>query len=62
MGHAYADLDQVMTGEAVALELPPASLGLHLLSGLLDVAIAVVVLIVGSIGCPSWPRTMHWRV
>ena len=49
MGHAYADLDQVMTGEAVALELPPASLGLHLLSGLLDVAIAVVVLIVGSI-------------
>jgi uncharacterized RDD family membrane protein YckC len=48
MGHAYADLDQVMTGEAVALELPPASLGLHLLSGLLDVALAVVVLVIGS--------------
>lgn len=30
------DLDDLVTGEAVTLELPPASIGLRLLSGLID--------------------------
>jgi uncharacterized RDD family membrane protein YckC len=41
------DTDDLVTGEAVTLELPPASLGLRLLSGLLDVVIQAVLLLVG---------------
>lgn len=48
-GASYAAIDQLVTGEAVALELPPASLGLRLVSGLLDVAIQFGILILGSI-------------
>lgn len=42
----YAGVDQLVTGEAVALELPPASVWLRLLSGTIDVALQVVLLIV----------------
>jgi uncharacterized RDD family membrane protein YckC len=43
----YASLtgDDAVTGEAVALDLPAASLGLRMASGLIDVAITVAVLI-----------------
>lgn len=37
--------DDLVTGEAVALDLPPAGLGMRLVSGLIDVAVTVVVLI-----------------
>ena len=53
MCHAYADVDQLVTGEAVALELPPASVGMRLASGLIDVAIQVVLLIVGPSGAAA---------
>ena len=46
---SYAGIDQLVTGEAVALELPPASLGLRVVSGLIDVAIQFTILVVGSI-------------
>jgi len=46
---SYAGIDQLVTGEAVALELPPASLGLRVVSGLIDVLIQVGLLIVGFI-------------
>ncbi len=41
--------DQLVTGEAVALELPAASLGLRLVSGLIDVAVSFGVLLVGIV-------------
>jgi uncharacterized RDD family membrane protein YckC len=37
--------EQLVTGEAVALELPPASIGLRVVSGLIDVAIQVGALL-----------------
>ena len=40
-----AQLEQLVTGEAVALELPPASLGVRLVSGLIDVAVQLAVLV-----------------
>ena len=43
------DVDQLVTGEAVALELPPASVGIRLGSGLIDLTIQIVLLIVGII-------------
>ena len=43
-----ADVDQLVTGEAVALELPPASVGVRLVSGLIDMTIQVGVLVLGS--------------
>jgi uncharacterized RDD family membrane protein YckC len=46
---SYAGIDQLVVGEAVALELPPASLGLRIVSGLIDVAIEFGILIVGTI-------------
>ncbi|SDS57601.1 Uncharacterized membrane protein YckC, RDD family [Nocardioides scoriae] len=48
-GHdaAWADLDRLVTGEGVALELPPASAGLRVVSGLVDLVVQVVVLVVG---------------
>jgi len=48
-GASYAGVDQIVTGEAVALELPPASLGIHVVSGLIDVTIQVVLLILGTL-------------
>lgn len=38
--------DDLVTGEAVALDLPAASLGTHIVSGLIDVLLTVVVLVV----------------
>jgi uncharacterized RDD family membrane protein YckC len=47
--HFPTDFDQLVTGEAVALELPPASVGVRLASGLIDMAIQIGVLILGTI-------------
>ncbi len=46
-GPAFASLtaDDHVTGEAVALDLPPASLGSRIGSGLIDVAVTVLLLI-----------------
>ena len=38
--------DDLVTGEAVALDLPPASLGSRILSGLIDVIVTGIVLVV----------------
>jgi uncharacterized RDD family membrane protein YckC len=38
--------DDLVTGEAVALDLPPAGLGVRLVSGLIDVAVTFVVFVV----------------
>lgn len=46
---SYAGVDQLVTGEAVALELPPASLGLRLVSGLIDVLLQATLLVVGLV-------------
>ncbi len=40
-------VDDLVTGEAVALELPAAGIAMHALSGILDVAIALFILMVG---------------
>ena len=40
-------VDDLVTGEAVALELPAAGIAMHALSGILDVAIALFTLMVG---------------
>jgi uncharacterized RDD family membrane protein YckC len=48
-GRSWADADQLVTGEAVALELPPASLGIHVVSGVIDLALQVVVLVIGFV-------------
>lgn len=44
---AYAALtsDDLVTGEAVALDLPPASLGSRIVSGLIDVIVTVILLV-----------------
>ena len=41
-------VDDLVTGEAVALELPAAGIALHALSGFLDVTITVLVLVAGG--------------
>lgn len=38
--------DDQVTGEAVALDLPPAGLGVRMVSGLIDLVIAIVLLLV----------------
>ena len=38
--------DDLVTGEAVALDLPPASLGVRIASGLIDVVVTVALLVV----------------
>ncbi len=38
--------DDLVTGEAVALDLPPASLGLRIASGLIDVVVTVVLIVI----------------
>lgn len=45
-------VDDLVTGEAVALELPAAGIGMHALSGMIDVAIAIAALIAGVIIVP----------
>jgi len=45
-------VDDLVTGEAVALELPAAGIALHALSGFLDVLIALLALIVGVFFTP----------
>lgn len=41
------DTDDLVTGEAVTLDLPPASLGIRLLSGLIDLVVEAALLFVG---------------
>jgi len=48
MADLYVEgIDDLVTGEAVTLDLPPASLGMHLLAAMLDILVSVVVLIAG---------------
>ncbi len=44
----YATLtdDDLVTGEAVALDLPPASLGSRIASGLIDVSVSIILVVV----------------
>ncbi len=42
---ALTTTDDLVTGEGVALDLPPASLGLRLASGLIDLVVMIVLLI-----------------
>ena len=44
--------DDLVTGEAVALELPAAGIAMHALSGILDVVIALAALIIGLLIVP----------
>ena len=43
---ATVTADDLVTGEGVALDLPAASLGLRMASGLIDVVVTVVTLVV----------------
>jgi uncharacterized RDD family membrane protein YckC len=47
MTHEFATLttDDLVTGEAVALDLPAASLGSRIVSGLIDVAVTMILLV-----------------
>ena len=45
-------VDDLVTGEAVALELPAAGIAMHALSGILDVLTAVLVMVIGLIVVP----------
>ena len=48
MAELYVEgVDELVTGEAVTLDLPPASLGLHVASAAIDVLASVAVLIAG---------------
>jgi uncharacterized RDD family membrane protein YckC len=49
-------VDDLVTGEAVALELPAAGIAMHVLSGFLDVAVAVLVLVIGLFVIPLLTR------
>ena len=44
--------DDLVTGEAVALELPAAGIAMHALSGILDVVTAIAALVIGLIIVP----------
>jgi len=44
--------DDLVTGEAVALELPAAGIALHALSGFLDVTVAILALLLASFVTP----------
>jgi uncharacterized RDD family membrane protein YckC len=46
MAHEFATLttDDLVTGEAVALDLPPASLGARIASGLIDLVVTVLLM------------------
>jgi uncharacterized RDD family membrane protein YckC len=45
-------VDDLVTGEAVALDLPAAGIAMHALSGILDVSIVLVALVVGLFVVP----------
>jgi uncharacterized RDD family membrane protein YckC len=45
-------VDDLVTGEAVALELPAAGIAMHALSGILDVLTVVLVMVIGLIVVP----------
>ncbi|GGD22977.1 RDD family protein [Nocardioides daphniae] len=45
-GHAALTLDDTVTGEAVAIDLPAAGIGVRLVSGLIDVVVVGLVLVV----------------
>src|SRR5689334_2789648 len=48
MAELYAEgVDELVTGEAVTLDLPPASLALHVASTLIDVLVSAVALAFG---------------
>ena len=48
MAELYTDgIDELVTGEAVTLDLPPGPLGLRVVSAFIDVVVAAVVLFVG---------------
>ncbi|MFL6021836.1 MAG: RDD family protein [Marmoricola sp.] len=48
MADLYAEgVDDLVTGEAVSLDLPPAPLGLHVASSLIDLLISAVLLFLG---------------
>ena len=48
MADLYAEgIDELVTGEAVTLDLPPASLPLHVASGAIDVVVSALVLLGG---------------
>lgn len=46
---SWGEDDRLVTGEAVALDLPPASLPLRVLSGVLDLVAGVVLLVAGLV-------------
>jgi uncharacterized RDD family membrane protein YckC len=50
--HEFATLttDDLVTGEAVALDLPPAGLGTRMVSGLIDVAATLTLLVAVALG------------
>ena len=47
--------DDLVTGEAVALDLPPASLGSRIVSGLIDVVVTMILFVARS-SSSWWPR------
>lgn len=50
MADLYVEgIDDLVTGEAVTLDLPPAPLGLHILATALDIVVAAVVMVVGFV-------------
>lgn len=42
-----ASVDELVTGEAVSLDLPPGPLGLHVVSAVIDVIVSALVLLAG---------------
>lgn len=50
MAELYVEgVDELVTGEAVTLDLPPASLGLHVASSIIDILLAAILLLIGFI-------------
>lgn len=50
MAELYVEgLDDLVTGEAVTLDLPPASLGLHVASSIIDLLLAALLLVTGFV-------------
>ncbi len=48
MADLYVEgIDELVTGEAVTLDLPPAALGLHIASAVIDVLVSVAFLVAG---------------
>lgn len=55
--HPQLTVDDLVTGEAVALDLPPAGLAIRMVSGLLDVLVTVVLLVAALL--VSMTATLH---